>query len=334
LGTEQDSYCLFYSMKKRDLTLLIIGFGFAIILLAGFMSSPDEVQTREDLGSKLFFDNILSKDRTINCSSCHNPNFAFADTAVFSTGIGGKLTARNSPGLTNLSGRTHFFWDGRAASLEEQALGPITSPDEMGLPIEEAVERLNKDEFYANAFKKIFKAAPNKDNLLKALAAFERTLETSNSPYDRYINGDDNALSAAAVRGRNIFIGKANCNNCHSGEDFTADRFKSIGLYNGKDLNDAGRFTITKDSTVLGDFKIPGLRNVAVTAPYMHNGKFKTLRSVVEYYNDPSAVVKDGINRDLSLDKPLNLSSPEIDDVVEFLKALTDDRFAKNISKN
>ncbi|MDB5125847.1 cytochrome c peroxidase [Mucilaginibacter sp.] len=321
-------------MKKAYTILTLIGFVFLLITQVSFMPDNDEVQTREQLGSKLFFDNILSKDRTINCSSCHNPEFAFADTAVFSKGIGGKLTARNSPGLTNLSGRTHFFWDGRAASLEEQALGPITSPDEMGLSIEEAVERLNKNEFYANAFQKIFKAAPNKDNLLKALAAFERTLETTNSPYDRYINGDDNALSAAAVRGRNIFIGKGNCNNCHSGEDFTADRFKSIGLYNGKDLNDAGRFKITKDSTVLGEFKIPGLRNVAVTAPYMHNGKFKTLRSVVEYYNNPSAVVSDGINRDLSLDKPLNLSSQDIDDVVEFLKALTDDRFVKNISKS
>jgi cytochrome c peroxidase len=321
-------------MKKRNLTLLIVAFGLGFTTLASFMSGPDEVQTKEELGRKLFFDNILSKDQTINCSSCHNPDFAFADTTVFSKGIGGKLTARNSPGLTNLLGRTHFFWDGRAASLEEQALGPITSPDEMGLPIEEAVERLNKNDIYAKAFKKIFKAAPNKDNLLKALAAFERTLETSNSPYDRYINGDDDALSAAAVRGRNLFIGKANCNNCHSGEDFTADRFKSIGLYNGKDLNDAGRFMVTKDSTVLGDFKIPGLRNVAVTAPYMHNGKFKTLRRVVEYYNNPSAIVSDGINRDLSLDKPLNLASSEMDDLVEFLKALTDDRFAKNISKS
>jgi cytochrome c peroxidase len=321
-------------MKKRNLTLVIVSFGIASTTLLGFMSGADEVQTKEELGRKLFFDNILSKDRTINCSSCHNPEYAFADTATFSLGIGGKRTARNSPGLTNLSGRTHFFWDGRAASLEEQAMGPITSPDEMGLPIDEAIERLNKDTYYAEAFKKIFKAAPNKDNLLKAIAAFERTLETSNSPYDRYINGDDNALSAAAVRGRAIFIGKGNCNNCHSGEDFTADRFKSIGLFNGKDLNDAGRAGITKDQTALGEFKIPGLRNVAVTAPYMHNGKFKTLRQVVEYYNNPSAVVKDNINRDLSLEKPLNLTFTEIDDVVEFLKALTDDRFAKNISKN
>nr|WP_294873320.1 cytochrome c peroxidase [uncultured Pedobacter sp.] len=317
-------------MKKRNTLLILIAFVFLLITQLSFMSGSDEIQTREQLGSKLFFDNILSKDRTINCSSCHRPEFAFADTAVFSKGIGGKLTSRNSPGLTNLSGRTHFFWDGRASSLEEQALGPITSPDEMGLTIDEAIERLNNDKFYADAFKKVFKTAPNKDNLLKALAAFERTLETNNSPYDRYINGDDNAMSEAAIRGRLLFIGKGNCNNCHSGEDFTADRFKNIGLYNGKTLNDAGRFSITKDSTVLGEFKIPGLRNVALTAPYMHNGKFKTLKSVVEYYNNPSVVVNDGINRDLSLDKPLNLSSQEMDDIVAFLGALTDDRFLLN----
>lgn len=316
-------------MKKRNAILILIAFVVLLVQL-GFMSASDEIQTREQLGSKLFFDNILSKDQTVNCSSCHRPEFAFADTAVFSKGIGGKLTSRNSPGLTNLSGRTHFFWDGRASSLEEQALGPITSPDEMGLPIEEAIERLNNDKFYADAFKKVFKTAPNKDNLLKALAAFERTLETNNSPYDRYINGDDNAMSEAAIRGRLLFIGKGNCNNCHSGEDFTADRFKNIGLYNGKTLNDAGRFSITKDSTVLGEFKIPGLRNVALTAPYMHNGKFKTLRSVIEYYNNPSVVVNDGINRDLSLDKPLNLSDQEMDDIVAFLGALTDDRFLLN----
>ncbi len=316
-------------MKKRNAILILIAFVVLLVQL-GFMSAGDEIQTREQLGSKLFFDNILSKNQTVNCSSCHRPEFAFADTAVFSKGIGGKLTSRNSPGLTNLSGRTHFFWDGRASSLEEQALGPITSPDEMGLPIDEAIERLNNDKFYADAFKKVFKTAPNKDNLLKALAAFERTLETNNSPYDRYINGDDNAMSEAAIRGRLLFIGKGNCNNCHSGEDFTADRFKNIGLYNGKTLNDAGRFSITKDSTVLGEFKIPGLRNVALTAPYMHNGKFKTLRSVVEYYNNPSVVVNDGINRDLSLDKPLNLSDREMDDIVAFLGALTDDRFLLN----
>ena len=318
-------------MKKGKILLVLM----AIMIWIGFMSfvgTKDDVQTKEQLGEKLFFDPILSGDNTISCSSCHKPEFAFADTAAFSIGIKGNLTARNSPGLTNLSGRPHLFWDGRAASLEEQALGPITSATEMGLPIEDAVKKLNNNKYYADAFQKIFKSAPTKDNLLKAIASFERTLETSNSPYDRYINGDDHAISAAAARGRLLFIGKANCNNCHSGEDFTADRFKSIGLYNGKDLNDPGRSAITKNKTEDGEFKIPSLRNVAVTAPYMHNGKFKTLRSVVEYYNNPSLVVKDGINRDLALEKPLNLTAGEIDDIVEFLKALTDDRFKQTAS--
>jgi cytochrome c peroxidase len=320
-------------MKKGKI-LLVLGAGVALISFMSFVGSKDDVQTKEQLGEKLFFDPILSGDNTISCASCHKPEFAFADNAVFSTGIKGQLTARNSPGLTNLSGRPHLFWDGRAASLEEQALGPITSAAEMGLPIEDAVKKLNDNKYYADAFQKIFKSAPTKDNLLKAIASFERTLETSNSPYDRYVNGDDHAISEAAARGRLLFIGKAACNNCHSGEDFTADRFKSIGLYNGKDLNDPGRSAITKSKTEEGEFKIPGLRNVALTAPYMHNGKFKTLNEVVEYYNNPSLVVKDGINRDLALDKPLNLSNGEIDDIVEFLKSLTDDRFKQKQASN
>jgi cytochrome c peroxidase len=316
-------------MKKRSIILVSILFSMSLIIQTGFMAGKDQVQTKEQLGEKLFFDPILSKDKTISCSSCHKPEFAFADTAAFSKGIEGNLTARNSPALTNLSARINFFWDGRASSLEEQALGPITSATEMGLPIDEAVARLNNDKNYADAFQTVFKAAPSKVTLVKALASFERTLETSNSPYDRYVNGDDNAMSASAIRGRLLFINKANCNNCHSGEDFTADRFKSIGLYNGKDLNDEGRSAITKNNSEKGEFKIPSLRNVGITAPYMHNGKFKTLRQVVNYYNDPSAVVKDGINRDLALAKPLHLSEGEIDDLVSFLQALTDDRFIK-----
>lgn len=316
-------------MKNKSIIAVVVSLSGLLILQSGFMSTKDQIQTKEQLGEKLFFDPILSKDHTISCSSCHKPQFAFADSATFSKGVGGQLTSRNSPALTNLSARINFFWDGRATSLEEQALGPITSATEMSLPVDEAVNRLNQDKTYADAFQTVFKAAPSKANLLKALASFERTLETSNSPYDRYVNGDDNAMSASAIRGRLLFINKANCNNCHSGEDFTADRFKSIGLYNGKDLNDEGRSAITKNKAEVGEFKIPSLRNVGVTAPYMHNGKFKTLREVVKYYNDPSAVVKDGLNRDLALAKPLNLTDPEIDDLVSFLEALTDDRFAK-----
>jgi cytochrome c peroxidase len=231
--------------------------------------------------------------------------------------------------LTNLSGRTDFFWDGRAASLEDQVLGPLAARDEMDVPIEEAVERLKQDNYYSAAFQKIFKTEVNAKNVLSAIAAFERTLETTDTPYDRYLDGDEKALSAAAVRGRMLFIGKANCALCHSGEDFTADRFKSIGLFNGKELTDAGRFKITGDSAHIGLFKVPGLRNVAVTAPYMHNAMFKTLREVVQYYNTPDKFVSNSINRDLSLGSSLDLSEGEVDDIVAFLEALTDDRFKK-----
>lgn len=154
--------------------------------------------------------------------------------------------------------------------------------------------------------------------MLLAIASFERTLETANSPYDRYINGDDKAISENAKRGRMLFIGKANCNNCHSGEDFTADRFKGIGLFNELELKDQGRFEVTHNPEHRGHFKIPGLRNVGLTAPYMHNGMFKTLKEVIQYYNNPDAVIKNGKNRDLSLSKPLGLSETEINDIEAF----------------
>lgn len=300
-------------------------------LLAGFQTSRRNSApiTKAQLGEQLFFDNVLSKDKTLSCASCHLPQYAFADTVAFSKGINGTPTTRNTPTITNLSGRPNYFWDGRAATLEEQALQPIISPAEMGLPIQEAVTRLNADAVYQQAFQQVFNSPVTEKHLLQAIAAFERTLETANSPYDRYINGDDHAMPPEAIRGRLLFIGKANCNNCHSGEDFTADRFKNIGLYNGKNLLDAGRFDATRDTAHRGFFKVPGLRNVAVTAPYMHNGMFKTLRQVIEYYNKPDAVIHDGINRDLSLNAPLNLTELEVSDLEAFLVALTDDRFVK-----
>lgn len=301
-----------------------------VIIIAGFgADDPAVINSKERLGEKLFFDPILSKDKSISCSSCHKPEFAFADTSVVSLGVGGAKGVRNSPSVTNLSGRPNLFWDGRASSLEEQALQPIINPIEMNLPVSEALARLQADKTYAALFQKIFNAPPTEKNLLSAIASFERTLETANSPYDRYINGDDNAISASAQRGRLLFIGKANCNNCHSGEDFTADRFKGIGLFNEAELKDAGRFEVTKNPEHKGHFKIPGLRNVAVTAPYMHNGMFKSLKEVIRYYNNPDVIIKNGKNRDLSLSKPLGLTEDEITDLESFLISLTDDRFIK-----
>ncbi len=318
-----------FRIQKYMMVLLSL---VAFIFIVAFQPKTEgnEVLTKEQLGEKLFFDPILSKGMAISCASCHIPAFAFADTAAFSLGDKGTRLPRNSPSLTNLSGRTGFFWDGRAASLEEQILGPLSAHDEMDLPVEKAVERLKNNPFYSLAFQKTFKTEVNTKNILSAIAAFERTLETTDTPYDRFLDGDEKAMTEAAIRGRILFIGKGNCATCHSGEDFTADRFKSIGLFNGKEFADPGRFKITSDSSHLGVFKIPGLRNVAVTAPYMHNAMFKTLRQVVEYYNTPDKFVKNSMNRDLSLGSSLNLSDGEMNDIVAFLEALTDDRFKKN----
>ncbi|MFT4033168.1 MAG: cytochrome c peroxidase [Siphonobacter sp.] len=292
-------------------------------------TNGEEPLNKVAVGEKLFFDPILSEDRTVSCASCHKPEFAFADTVSFSLGVHHQSGKRNTPSAMNLAGRLQLFWDGRASSLEMQALEPIANPNEMNLPIAEAVSRLQKDPFYTKAFRKLYKSDLTAIQLAEVIAAYERTLETSNSPYDRYINGDDGAMSEAAKRGRTLFIGKANCANCHSGEDFTADRFKNIGLFNGTTLTDQGRYGIVKDSTYLGHFKVPGLRNVALTAPYMHNGMFKTLRQVIEYYNHPDQIVQNGYNRDPSLNTPLALSQTEMNDLEAFLVALTDDQFTK-----
>lgn len=313
--------------KIKMRTIFAVGFMLGCATAWAGDSVP---ATAAALGEKLFFDPILSVDRTVSCASCHKPEHAFADRVAFSPGVRGQLGARNTPSAANVAARLDFFWDGRAATLEEQALGPIANPKEMDLPLPEAVQRLNADPGYTQAFAKIFGGPATEKALAKAIAAFERTLETSDTPYDRYLAGDDAALPEAAKRGRLLFIGKANCVSCHAGEDFTADRHKNIGLFNGQELADPGRAGVTKDLAHQGLFKTPSLRNVAVTAPYMHNGMFHTLREVVEYYNAPDAVVKGSINRDKALAAPLNLNTEEISDLVAFLEALTDDRFKTN----
>ncbi|MBC8112307.1 MAG: c-type cytochrome [Verrucomicrobia bacterium] len=300
--------------------------------LAGVLAfQPEKLpKTKALLGKKLFFDPILSENHTISCASCHKPQFAFADTARFSQGIYGHLTTRNTPSSMNVRGRTSLFWDGRVKSLEEQALAPLVHPNEMGLPLAEAVKRLNADVFYQKAFKKLFKSGATQENLAIALAEFQRSLETGNSAFDRFIHDNDQkAITESAKRGRMIFIEKAKCFDCHFGLDFTGDEFMNIGLYNGKELNDPGRFGIVKDSAYLGSFKVPGLRNIAITAPYMHNGMFKTLREVVDYYDDPNKFVQGSLNRDELLRKPLGLTVNEKEDLVAFLESLTDETFVK-----
>lgn len=303
----------------------------AITIASAFFEVENtDIQTKEALGKKLFSEKILSKDSSISCASCHKPQLAFADTVAFSVGIGGKLTKRNTPSVLNMKNRPYYFWDGRASTLEDQSLMPIQNPDEMGLPIEEAVKRLNQSGEYRQLFQKIFAQKPNAKNLAAAFSAYEKTLETVDSKFDDWSNSIKN-LSASEERGRELFVGdKAKCFDCHRMEDFTTDDFKNIGLYNGKDLNDAGLFNITNKEADKGKFKTPGLRNVAVTAPYMHNGMFKTLEEVVEYYDHPEKFVANSINRDDALKSPLNLTEKEKKDIVAFLKTLTDRKYVRS----
>lgn len=290
-------------------------------------STLKEPFTKEELGELLFFDPILSQNNQISCASCHLPEYAFADTAVFSKGVDGKLGTRNTPSAMNLNARNFFFHDGRAETLEQQAAGPIENPVEMNLPIAEVIKKLNNNEQYVKFFKNIYTKKPDRESILDAIASYERTLETSNSPFDRYMHGDTAAISESAMRGQEIFNVKGKCFDCHFGPDFTGDEFKNIGLYNEKELNDAGRYEITKNKDDKGKFKVPGLRNIAVTAPYMHNGSFKTLREVIDYYDMPQHFVKGSINTDTLLSNPLNLTEQEKSDLLEFLKSLTDSRF-------
>lgn len=319
---------------RRSNTFLLLSLCLLLAVTAFKQFTPPREErkfpeTPEQLGELLFFDKILSADRTVACASCHKPDFAFADTVPLSRGVGGKSASRNTPTAMNVFAGSYFFWDGRAEALEQQATGPIENPSEMNLPIPKAVRRLSKNPFYAKAFRKVFRTKPNRENLAKALAAFERTLETDDSPFDRYMNGDKTAMSAAAIRGKAIFLDKGKCFDCHFGPDFRGDdEFKNIGLYNERELSDKGRYLVTNRQKDLGRFKVPGLRNVALTAPYMHNGIFKTLKEVIQYYNHPDGFVQGSINRDTLLARPLGLTPPEENDLEEFLKALTDSRFS------
>lgn len=287
--------------------------------------------TEAQLGEALFFDPMLSRDSTISCASCHKPEFAFADNTPVSVGVYHQKGGRNTPSSMNQSNRNAYFWDGSAETLEEQALGPIENPVEMDLPISMAVRRLAQSEKYRNAFYSIYGKQPSSELLARAIAAYEKTLETNNSAFDNYMNGTDTSLfSKSAKRGLNLFNGKAKCFDCHFGVDFTGnDQYKNIGLYNGKELNDKGRIVISGKEKDLGSFKTPGLRNIAMTAPYMHNGMFKTLMEVIEHYDQPDKFVKGAINRDTTMNKPLNLTATEKKDLENFMLSLTDAQFLK-----
>lgn len=292
--------------------------------------------TKITLGQQLFFDPILSLDQSVSCASCHKPEFAFADNKPFSPGVNDSLGTRNTPSVMNMASRPYFFHDGRAPSLEAQASMPIENPVEMNLSFDEAVQRIKTNKQYTTLFKTIYNSEPNSNNITNALAEFQRSLESDGSaPHDLWVNDiDTTAMTVSQQRGRTIFLSdEFKCFDCHFGPDFTGDEFRNIGLYDESTLTDKGRYDVTKDSSDIGKFKVPGLRNVALTSPYMHNGMFQTLEEVVAYYSNPHDFVKQPINMDTLMVEPLNFSERQKEDLVNFLHALTDKNIPLNIPK-
>lgn len=275
---------------------------------------------RVALGGRLFRDAILSRDRTISCATCHDPLLAFTDGRPLAIGIAGRIGARSAPTLVNRAYGRSQFWDGRATSLEAQVLDPIGNPRELDLGVAAAVSRLAHDPSYDGAFREAFGRAVNEQDLARALASYLRTILGGNSPFDRYMHGDRGALGSEARRGLDVFRGKANCAICHMGPTLSDEQFHNTGVsWRDGTWRDVGRFAVTRDSADRGAFKTPTLREIARTAPYMHDGSLATLEAVIDYYDR-------GGNRAPGLDheiRPLHLTASEKQALMAFLGALS-----------
>jgi cytochrome c peroxidase len=276
-----------------------------------------------DLGKLLYFERRLSKDNSMSCATCHLPYHGFAEPGATSEGVTGAVGKRNAPTVINRLFSKEQFWDGRAADLEEQAHGPLTNPIEMAmLSHDEVLARLKGIPGYAPLFEKAFGTPEiTMARVAQAIASYERTVVSGNSPFDRFTAGDKDALSTSAVRGLALFNGKANCQVCHAGFNFTDESYHNLGVGMGASDPDLGRYVVTKAEGEKGAFKTPTLRNVAETPPYMHDGSEPTLRAVVDFYNRGGRP-----NPNLAKEiKPLGLTPQEITDLVAFMEALTAD---------
>ena len=328
----------------------------SIYIPADNVPNPDRIA----LGRKLYFDTRLSKDGTLACATCHDISRGFTDRRSVSEGIRDQLGKRSSPTVMNAALFQSMFWDGRAASLEDQAKLPVLNPVEMGHPdAASAMASINGDSAYQSLFQKAYGRAPNYEDVGRAIASFERTLIFLDAPFDHYLSGDTKAISPAAQRGLELFNGKARCVSCHminsSNPLGTDNLFHNIGVSARKqnfeqlaqkglaaiqansdeqsldklaletDLSELGRFLVSRQRQDIGSFKTEQLRNVGLTAPYMHDGTLRTLWDVVDHYNkggETNAYLDGGI-------EPLDLSESEINDLVAFMFTLTDKRFAE-----
>ena len=268
------------------------------------------------LGKKLYFDTRLSVTSAQSCASCHNPGFGWGDGLAVGVGHGMAKLGRHSPTVVNAAWGAIFMWDGRLANLEEQALGPIQSPGEMNMPIEQLMARLASIAEYKPLFAEAFPGEEmSAKTLAKAIATYERTVVSERAPFDDWIEGNEQAISEDAKRGFALFNGKAQCSSCHEGWNFTNDGFQDIGLPS----EDVGRGKFLAVLKMQHAFKTPGLREITRRSPYMHDGSLATLDQVVEHYD------RGGVERRSRSDliKPLDLAPQEKADLVGFLKTLT-----------
>ena len=322
---------------------------------------PDSPITdaKAKLGDMIFDEKRISSDGSVACNTCHSPRNGFTTHTPTARGVGDQIGKRNAPSIMNAMFYKSMFWDGRATTLEEQATLPILNPVEMGQKdLKDVVTKLAAIPEFVAAFQQAFGRAPNAEDMGKALAAFERTRLSTEAPFDRFLRGDEKALNASQRRGWSLFAGKARCGTCHTYEPalplFGDNRFHNTGVAAGKqdlnllakraaeragagdkseidklaletDYSELGRFLASQKREEIGAFKTPFLRDVLLTGPYMHDGSLETLWDVVEFFN------KGGV-RNPFLDgemKPLGLTESEVDDLVNFLGALTSDRFAE-----
>ncbi|MFZ4621315.1 MAG: cytochrome-c peroxidase [Bacteroidota bacterium] len=284
---------------------------------------------KAELGRYLFFDKRFSRDTSVACGTCHRPEFAFADSGnVFSKGFHGLPGVRNSPSLTNTGYNTSYFWDGTVLTLEKQAIAPIINPVEMNMDTDTLIIRLKNESQYRSLFTSAWGTPEiTLERITRSLATFQRTLVSGSSPFDDWNRGNNDAISASAKRGYELFFGeKGDCFHCHASYNFTDNMFHN----NGTELfpADEGRYRLTNNAADKGKFRTPTLRNIAKTSPYMHDGKFTTLVQVLAHYNMGG---KNSETKDILM-RPLGLTEQDQTDIIEFLRSLSDHKFTNNAS--
>lgn len=278
-----------------------------------------------ELGRKLFFDSRLSSDSSLSCASCHLPELAFTDGRKTAIGVNGAMGNRNAPTLLNVGYQETFMFDAHLETLEKQVIVPIQEPIEMNMNMVDLIERLRKDPYYVRAAREIFDRDFDPWVLTRSISAFERTLVSDNSRFDQYMyHGNEEALTKSELRGWKLFSEKLYCTECHKVPLFTNLVAENNGLYSDYG-EDKGRFRIHKDSNDIGKFKVPTLRNIVLTAPYMHDGSFSSLEEVIDHYSKGG---EDHWNKS-DLIKPFELSQSERKDLLNFFEALTDTSYMK-----